>query len=187
MNRGRLFVISGPSGVGKGTVAKMVLGNKTLKLKEIPTCTTRPKRPGEKSGQERYFLTTSKFQKLDGSGGLVEKNFYNGHWYGTPKKNLDEALEKGETVLLEIDVRGAKNLKKQFPQAILIFISSTLGDIENRLITRRQNTQEEIKERLAIAKKELSCQNDYDYIIENPQGHPEIAADKISKIISEAQ
>ena len=153
---------------------------------EICTVTTRPKRKGEKEGRDYYFVSKDEFEKMIKRGEVVEYNFYNGHYYGTPKKDLETALKKGKNVLLEIDVNGAKNIKKLYPKnSILIFITAPLKDIERRLKKRGKNTPTEIKERLTRAKKEQKEKKNYDFVILNEEGKPEEAGRELAKILNQ--
>jgi len=182
--KGQLFVLSGPSGVGKDTIAAALVQEKSLRLIKLPTYTSRPPRPGEKEGQHYHFVSQKEFQRLLEQGQILEYNFYNGHYYGTGRKELEEALKKGKNVLLVIDVHGGLNIKKIYPEARLIFVTSSLSDIERRLAKRAQNTEAEIKERLAIAQKESSQFAPlYQFQVENPEGRPEEAVAKIKEII----
>jgi guanylate kinase len=181
---GKLFIISGPSGVGKDTVANALISNSSISnLKKLPTYTTRKPRPGEKQGKQYYFVTKPEFKKLIAQGKILEWNIYNNNYYGTSRDDLEKALKNGQVVILAIDVHGALNIKKQYPDCCLIFIKSKLSDIKSRLIKRGQNTAEEIKERLKTAKNELKYEKFYDYSVENPEGNPEKAVKEVKKII----
>jgi len=182
--QGKLFIISGPSGVGKDTIVNNLQFG-LYNLQKIPTFTTRKPRENEKEGDQYYFVSKAKFKDLIKQGEILEYNFYNGNYYGTSKKDIENALKSGKNVLLTIDVNGALNIKKQYPDACLIFIKSKLSDIKKRLEKRGQNTPREIEERLETAKKELRYAKYYDYIIENPEGHPEKAIKKVSVIIKQ--
>jgi len=169
--------------VGKDTIADSLTHYKTLNLKRIPTYTTRPPRQGEKSKNRYHFVSKNKFQKLMKQNLILESNFYNQHYYGTPKKELEDALWKAKNALLVVDVHGGVNLKKIYPDACLIFIKSPLVDIQGRLEKRSTNTPKQIEERLKTAENELKYQKCYNYVVENPEGHPERAIQEIKKII----
>jgi len=179
--KGKIFIISGPSGVGKGTVidlAKPYLAN----FKQISTITTRKKRKNGRSEKDRKFVTKNEFHQLIRDKKLVEHNLYNGNYYGTPKQELEKVLIKGQNILLEIDINGAKRVNKQYPKnSILIFIWSKIQQIEDRLKKRGQNSNRQIKERLKQAKKELATKNQYDFEIENKESRPKEAANKLIK------
>lgn len=180
-----IFIISGPSGCGKGTVVEGLLKESEINLYWAKSYTTRPERESDKSESHYIFVDKKKFQDLEKNGEVLESNFYNGHWYGSSKSEIDNALANGKNALKEIEVNGAFNLKKQYPDAVLIFITTSLDNIKSRLTLRGQNTPEEINERLAIARREIEASKNYDYVVENPEGHPEKAIKKIENIIKE--
>jgi len=111
-----------------------------------------------------------KFHQLENSGEILESNFYNGNWYGSSKSEIVKAFKTGKNVVKEIEVNGGMSYKKLFPDAVLIFLKTNLNEIKNRLIERGQNTPEQIKERLKIAKKELSYEDKYQFSVLNPRG-----------------
>ncbi len=179
----KIFIISGPSGVGKGTIIKDLLKKPELNLCWARSYTTRPKRPSDNFEYHYIFLDEKKFKKLEKQGEILEKNFYNGNWYGSSKSEIDNVLKNNKNVLQEIEVNGAMNYRKLYPDAILIFIKADLDDIKNRLISRGQNTAEQIETRLKIARRETKHEKDYDYSVTNPENHPEKAIGKVEKII----
>ena len=185
MNRGKVFIISGPSGVGKGTIVEAVIKKPSNNLYWAKSYTTRPERDSDKSEGHYIFIDEQKFKQLEKAGEILESNFFNGNWYGTSKSEIDTAISNGKNVLKEIEVNGAMNLKKLLPKAILIFIKAPIADIRKRLISRGQNTELEIEERLNTCKKELAFEKEYDYCITNPEGQPEKAIGEIDEIISE--
>lgn len=178
----KIFIISGPSGVGKGTLVKALVKNKDLNLEWGKTATTREQRDDDKEGSKRIFLSKQEFVNKIKAGELAEKNFYGGHYYGTLKSEIEKSKSN---LVFEIDINGGLNLKKLYPKkTVLIFITAPLSDIKRRLQERKTNTPEEIKERLEIAQAELTKAKNYDYQVENPQGHPEKAIEKLEKIIT---
>ena len=192
--KGKLFIISGPSGVGKDTIADAqiqnplsskgrVLRRQGLKIQKLSTYTTRSPRPREKEDKEYYFVSKKEFEKLNKDGKILEYNIYNSDFYGTPRKDLEEALDSGKNILLVVDVNGGLNIKKEYPKSVLIFLKSDLSDIRHRLEKRRQNSETEIKKRLQIAKNELKSAKNYDFVVENKEGYPEKAIKEIEKII----
>lgn len=187
MNRGKLFIISGPSGVGKGTIVEEVIKNPSNNLYWAKSYTTRPERDSDKSEGHYIFIDKNKFKQLEKEGEILETNFYNSNWYGSSKSEIDNAIKDGKNVLKEIEVNGAMRLKKVLPGSILIFIKSPIEDIHARLISRGQNTDKEIEERLNTCKKELTFEKEYDYCITNPEGHPEKAIEEVEKIIKNSQ
>lgn len=179
----KIFIISGPSGVGKGTIVEGILKNSKLNLYWAKSYTTRPERISDKMENHYHFCNLDAFKRLEKRGEILESNYYNGHWYGSSKSEIDNALKAGRNVLKEIEVNGAMNYKKFYKDAVLIFVKTNLDDIKKRLISRGQNTKEQINERLDIAKKELEYEKEYNYSVVNPEGHPEQAIEEVEKII----
>lgn len=168
LSKGRLFVLSGPSGCGKGTVCNMLLErNKNLKLSI--SATTREKRVGEVDGQTYFYLSKEQFENLIKNDELLEYNQgYSGNYYGTPKKYVFDQLEKGFDVLLEIEMNGAKNVKKKYPESIGIFLSPpSLDELLKRLRGRGRESEELIQERFLLAKEEILRVDEYKYAVIN--------------------
>jgi guanylate kinase len=165
--RGKLIVVSGPSGVGKTTICKRIL-KKRSDIRFSVSATSRPKRRDEENGREYIFLSERKFKDWIRKGLFIEYAEVHGNLYGTPKKALREDLEKGFHVLLDIDVQGAKNLMKLYPDDIFFFIiPPDITELKNRLLKRNTDKNKAIRKRLANALKELKCQSDFKYVIEN--------------------
>lgn len=183
MIKGKIFVISGPSGVGKGTIVEALLKNPALNFYWAKSYTTRPPRESDKAEDHYIFVDEKQFKTLENSGEIIESNFYNGYFYGSSKSEIDKAILQGKNVLKEVEVNGGMAYKKLYPDAVLIFVKADLEDIKNRLQKRGQNTVEEIKARLATARRELKYEKEYDYSVINPEGHPEKAVGEIEKII----
>lgn len=164
---GKLFVISSPSGCGKGTLIGKLLEHCDNIWLSV-SATTRAPRAGEVDGVNYYFLDQIRFEEMIDNGELVEWAKYSGNYYGTPKKYIDEHLNKGENVILEIEVVGAKNIKKMYPGSTLIFIKPpSMEELERRLRGRGTEDEASIKKRLETARVELSQANIFDYVIVN--------------------
>lgn len=164
--RGSLIVISGFSGVGKGTVVKRLVSDFGYNLSV--SATTRSPRDGEVNGREYYFMDRSEFENLIDYGGFIEWTQYVENYYGTPKKYVEEGLEAGRDTILEIEVMGALNVKEQFPDALLIFISApSIAELKNRLAGRGTESEETIIKRLKKATEEAEDMDKYDYVIVN--------------------
>ena len=166
MNKGRLFVISGPSGTGKGTICKELIKDDKIRLSV--SMTTRKPREGEVHGVSYYFATKEDFlQKID-AGGFLEYAEVFGNYYGTPKMEVLELLDKGMDVLLEIDVQGALQIKDVYPEAVLVFIlPPSMEELRARLTGRATETQDVVERRLGEAAKEISYVKQYDYAVIN--------------------
>ena len=168
MKKGKIVVISGPSGCGKGTVIDALLKmDDSLKLSV--SMTTRAPRPGEQNGREYYFVTPEEFQKRIDTGDLLEYTNYNGNFYGTPQKEMYAMQDQGITVILDIEVEGAENVRKAAPQNLLtIFLAPpSVEELRKRLVGRGTETPEVIEKRLARALEEMKEQEKYDYIVMN--------------------
>lgn len=179
--RGRLYMISGPSGVGKGTVCRKLFECRDDIFFSV-SATTRKPREEDTEGVTYYFKTKEEFKRLIEEDAFLEWAEYSGNYYGTLKQPVIENLEKGKNVILEIDVRGALNVRKNFSDGVYIFIAPPDGDaLLNRLRGRGSECEEEIKRRLAAADAELKLQSEYDYVIVNDS--VEGAAKKICEIM----
>ena len=178
-NKGKLIVISGPSGAGKGTVVK-VLTDKHSDFVCSVSATTRGPREGEVEGVDYFFMSKEGFEDLIKNNGLFEYATYNNNYYGTPRKFVEDNLDAGINVILEIDVQGAFQIKKLFPEAVFVFITPESYEVLcDRLRSRGTEDEKTILNRLAIAKKEAPSALDYDYIIVNRDGEIEMAAEEI--------
>jgi len=183
MYKGKLFILSGPSGVGKGTIVEAILKKPNLNLYWAKSYTTRPERESDKTENHYIFIDKAKFKELENSGEIIESNFFNDNYYGSSKSEIDKALSAGKNILKEVDINGGLAYKKLYPEAILIFIKADLADIKSRLINRGQNTDTEIAARLKTAQKELVYEKEYHYSVINPEGHPEKAIEEVEKIL----
>jgi len=166
-SRGLLFVVSGPSGVGKGTLREKVF-NIFSDLKYSVSMNTRPPRKGEIGGKDYYFVTVDEFKKRIKENQFVEWAIVHGDYKGTPIKFLIEELQKGRDVLLELDVQGAMQVKKKFPDGIFIFIAPpTWKDLEDRLRKRNTEGEKALEKRLKDARIEIKYKKNYDYLVVN--------------------
>ena len=164
--KGLLFVMSGPSGTGKGTICAEI--GKTDDIFMSISNTTRDKRAGEKEGETYYYVSRDEFERMIRDGEMLEYAEYNGNYYGTNKNRVAEALEAGKDVLLEIEPQGALQIKKLFPDAVLIFVlPPSMETLKERLISRGRESLDKIKERINAAEWELSQQDKYDYKVIN--------------------
>lgn len=164
--KGQLIVISGFSGAGKGTVVKELVGRYGYSLSI--SATTRAPRPGEVDGKDYYFKTEAEFRNLIDYNGLIEWAQYVDNYYGTPKKFVEDEIAAGRDVILEIEVQGASIVRKQYPDAMLLFI--TTKDVETlreRLTGRGSETEEQVAKRIRRAAEEAEMIGNYDYIIVN--------------------
>lgn len=177
----KFFVISGSSGVGKGTVIKSFL-EKYPDFRLSISCTTRTKREGEKEGVNYFYLTKDDFQKCIKNQEFLEWAEFSGNFYGTKKSFVEKCLNNHEKLILEIDTKGALNVKNIMPQAVLIFIAPpSVEELEQRLRGRHTETEEAIQKRLASIKLEIENSKLFDYIIVNDT--VENAVEKIEQII----
>ncbi len=175
--KNKLLVISGPSGVGKGTLVKAVKARRADVTESI-SCTTRAPREGEIHGREYFFLTKEEFLRRIAEDDFLEYDEHFGNYYGTPKSFVKEML-KEKSVILEIDVVGALNTKKAIPESVLIMIAPpSVEELKRRLVGRGTETDEAIENRLARLKYELSQQDKYDYVVIN---------DNLERAISEIE
>jgi guanylate kinase (EC 2.7.4.8) len=176
MKKGLLIVVSAPSGAGKTTIVKEI-------LKEFPdfqfsvSATTRTKRPEEEDGREYFFLSKEEFENKISSGEFVEYEEIYGNYYGTLKSEVDRAISENNTIVFDVDVKGALSIKKNYPQAILIFIQPpSVEELRRRLLQRKSETEGQIEKRMARVPMELEKARDFDYIVIN---------DDLKKAVSE--
>ena len=181
-DKGLLIVISGPSGVGKGTVIRQFIDDPELKLAFSVSMTTRAMRNGEQEGVNYYYVTREEFEKTRDEGGLLEWTEFVGNYYGTPLAAVEKLRSEGKNVLLEIEVDGCQQVKKKVPDALTIFIvPPSVKELENRIRGRKSEAEEIVQQRLAKAAKELEKTNQYRYVVCNDDA--ELAADIIRVII----
>ena len=165
-NKGSLIVISGFSCVGKGTVVKRLISQYGYDLSI--SATTRSPREGEENGREYFFMSRSEFENLIDYGGFIEWTQYVENYYGTPKKYVEQSLNEGKNIILEIEVMGAMKIKEQYPDALLIFIAApSISSLKARLAGRGTENEATIVKRLKKATEEASDMDKYDYIVVN--------------------
>lgn len=167
MNKGTLFIISAPSGTGKGTIVSRILADDP-NIHFSVSATTRAPREGETDGVNYYFITRDEFLKLIESGGMLEHAEFCGNFYGTPKQPVYDKLNDGHDVILEIETVGAAKVKAACPEAVSIFIlPPSIAELRNRLETRATDSAEVIAKRVAEAKAEIEKSYNYDYVVVN--------------------
>ncbi len=182
MKKGLLIIISGPSGVGKGTVRKYFMDDDSLRLTYSISMTTRKPRQGERDGVDYIFTTREKFEEAIAEGELLEWAEFVGNYYGTPLTQVEKLREEGKNVLLEIEVQGADQVRKKCPDALSIFIiPPSMEELEKRIRGRRSEPEEIVQQRLAKAENEMKMVSTYKYIVCNED--PQLAAELISSII----
>lgn len=166
-NLKKLIIITGPSGVGKGTVVKELLDrNKDIWLSI--SATTRNPRIGEKDGENYYFLSDEKFKDMIDKKEFLEWAQFAGNYYGTPLSTVNEKIEKGVVVLLEIEVEGAKQIKEKFPEALSIFLlPPSKAELEKRIRNRGTEKEEAISRRLSRANHEIASSGEFDFVLTN--------------------
>lgn len=182
MKRGLLIVVSGPAGSGKGTVNSQLVATGDFVFSV--SATTRAPRPGEVNGVNYHFIDREEFQRRIDENGFLEYTTYCDNYYGTPLKEAIAVLESGKNLILEIECDGAKNVKKIFPDAVLIMlIPPSFAIQEERLRGRGTETEEVIQKRLEKTKREIAQLDAYDYIVYNFNGGSAVAADDIKAIV----
>ena len=179
-NQGLKLILSGPSGSGKGTIVKELLKDDNFVLSV--SATTRKPREGEIHGSHYFFKSKEEFESMIAKAELLEYACFCDNYYGTPKAFVDETIEKGKDVILEIEVQGALQVKSVYPDAIFIFIMPpTMKELRNRLIGRNTETKEVIEKRLTRAIDELKLYKEYDYIVINDD--LDLAVENIKHIV----
>lgn len=180
-DKGLLIVVSGPAGVGKGTLCKRLFAE-CGDLEYSVSVTTRAPRPGETEGKEYYFRSRDEFLKMVENNEFLEWAEFCGNLYGTPRFHVESVLKRNKTILLEIDMQGAKIVKKAFPDGVFIFIvPPSLEELAERLYGRGTETPDVVQRRLAQAVQEMKNMKDYDYAVENDEIGT--AAEKLKSII----
>ena len=167
MNKGVLVVVSGLSGAGKGTICKRLLEKYPDYVLSV-SVTSRKPREGEEHGREYFFITKEEFEDRINQGKLLEFAQYVGNYYGTPKDWVEEQLNAGKDIVLEIELQGAFQVRKKIPEAVLIFVlPPDMEELKRRLVNRGTETMEEIERRIQRALEEMEFVPEYDYVIIN--------------------
>lgn len=179
MNKGKLFIISGPSGSGKDTILGEVFKTHPEIMLSISSI-TRPMRPGETEGEKYHFISVPEFKAMIENDALLEYNEFCGNFYGTPKAPVENWLNEGKDVILEIDVNGAEKIRAKMPDAVSVFIMPPSFEIlRQRLTGRGTDAPEVIEKRLKTAIAEIKAAKDYDYIVVN-----DVLCDAVNDFIS---
>lgn len=181
--RGLLIVLSGPSGVGKGTVRAAIFNKTKQKFVYSVSATTRAARPGEVDGKDYFFKTREEFEKMIEQGQLLEYAEYVGNYYGTPIDYVEKTLAEGKDVFLEIEVQGAIQVREKMPEGVYIFLTPPdLSVLQSRIVNRGTDSDEVIQQRMKKAREELNLMKYYDYAVKNDQ--VDLAVAKIEGIIA---
>ncbi len=170
MKKGLLIILSGPSGVGKGTVRKIVMRDKSLNLAYSISMTTREPRAKEKDGVDYFFVSNEEFEENVANGNLLEHAEFVGNKYGTPSDYVEKLRNEGKNVILEIEVNGAKQVLAKIDKkdrVTIFLLPPSIEELESRIRHRRSETEDVIQARLEKAKREMSEQNKYDYVVVN--------------------
>ncbi len=181
--KGMLLVISGPSGCGKSTIVSNILARDDNFALSV-SLTTREKREKEIDGVHYKFVSKDEFVRALNAEELLEHAVYNGNMYGTPAQPVMDMLEKGINVILEIEIQGARQIINKYPEAVsILIVPSSYAELEERLRSRKTDTEENVRARLEIAKSEIECYPDYEYVILNEAGKSDDAALNIINIV----
>ena len=180
--RGLLIVLSGPSGVGKGTVRKAIFERDDNEFQYSVSMTTRKRRAGEVDGVDYYFRSKEEFEAMIEAGEMLEYAEYVGNYYGTPLTYVNKTLDEGKDVFLEIEVQGAQQVKDKVPDGVFIFLTPPdLAELKARIVGRGTDSPEVIDERMRVARQEIEMMALYDYAVVNDQVPK--AVDRIKDII----
>ena len=180
--RGLLIVLSGPSGVGKGTVRKAIFDSEGNEFEYSISMTTRNMREGENEGVDYFFRSREEFEALIEAGQMLEYAEYVGNYYGTPLEYVNQTLDEGKDVFLEIEVQGAMKVKEKVPDGVFIFLTPPdFDELKSRIVNRGTDDMSVIDERMKVAREEVEMMRHYDYAVVNDK--VELAVDRIKKII----
>jgi guanylate kinase len=182
--KGRLLVVTGPSGVGKGTLIGELL-DRVPDLERSVSGTTRPPRPGERDGIDYHFMSVEEFERRLAAGEFLEHATYSGHRYGTLRSEVEPRLERGIGVVLEIELQGARQIRRRMPEALLVFVAPPRAeDLRERLQGRGTDSPTQIDRRLSVAREELDAQEEFGHVIVNDR--VDRAASELSRLVREA-
>lgn len=180
-DKGLLIVLSGPAGVGKGTVCNALRAENT-DIRYSVSVTTRPPREGEVDGVNYFFKTREEFEEMIKNGELLEWAEYVGNYYGTPIEYVEKMLNQGKDVILEIEVQGALQVKERMPEGVFIFLMPpSLAELRKRIEGRGTESKEVIEKRMKVAKEEIEMMKKYDYVVENDE--VSLAVERIKAIV----
>ncbi len=180
--RGLLIVLSGPSGVGKGTVRKAIFDSEGHEFVYSISMTTRQMRKGEKEGTDYFFRSREEFEELIHTGKMLEHAEYVGNYYGTPLDYVNQTLDSGKDVFLEIEVQGAMKVKEKVPDGVFIFLTPPdFDELKSRIVNRGTDDMAVIDERMKVAREEVEMMRHYDYAVVNDK--VSMAVNRIKKII----
>lgn len=186
-NHPLLLILSGPSGVGKDTVARMLIERRPDSFYFVVTATTRPPRDNERHGVDYVFVTFDEFARMIEEDELLEHAVVYNDYKGIPKQQIRDALASGRDVILRVDVQGAATVRRLIPNAISVFLTTrTEGGMVRRLQQRKQDTAEGMALRTATARQEMKRVEEFDYCVVNPENQPEIAVEQVLSIIDAA-
>ena len=180
--KGLLLVLSGPAGVGKGTVCG-ALRQENTSVQYSVSATTRSPREGEQDGVNYFFKTREQFEKMIEQDQLLEWAEYVGNYYGTPIEYVRETLDSGQDIILEIEVQGALKVRERFPEGVFIFLMPpSLAELRSRIVGRGTETEDIINKRMTVAREEIDMMKKYDYVVENDQ--VDLAVERIKSIVT---
>ncbi len=183
-----LLLISGPSAVGKDTIARRIIERRPDDFHFVVTATTRPPRDNEVEGVDYRFVTRDEFAQMIDDDELLEYATVYSDFKGVPKREVREALESGKNVIMRVDVQGAATVRERIPEVITVYLTTpTEEDLVQRLIERKSETPDELKLRIAMARNEIKHLKEFDYCVVNAEGEQETAVDHILAIVDAAQ
>lgn len=184
MSKGTLYIISGPSGTGKGTICDIVKKDDGIFVSV--SLTSREKRPGETEGVTYNYTSAEEFKRLIDEGQMLEWAMYDGNYYGTPRETVQKMLDEGKNVILEIEVQGAAKVKELFPETVMIFVlPPSMAELKRRLIERGREGLDRIATRLETARKEIMLAPRYNYVVVNDD--LEDCVSEVREIIRQAE